>query len=69
MGTLTFPNKDVYTGRFRDDLMDGSGKYVHFNGDVFEGTWRKGLKNGRGEFNGVDGRLIIGEWVDDVFTV
>jgi len=50
-------------------MMDGSGKYVHYNGDVFEGTWHKGRKHGRGEFNGVDGRLIIGEWIDDVFTV
>jgi hypothetical protein len=68
-GTLTFANKDRYIGNFRDDNMEGKGKYISSNGDVFEGLWRERRKHGRGELNGAYGRVIIGEWVHDKFTV
>jgi len=39
---------DFYSGRFREGLPDGFGKYNWANGDVFEGQWKQGKRNGNG---------------------
>ena len=39
---LTYSNKDVFEGLWRDDKKDGEGKMVYADGRVVEGEWREG---------------------------
>jgi hypothetical protein len=36
-GVYTFPNKDCYTGSFKEDDFHGKGTMVYANGDTYEG--------------------------------
>ena len=48
--TLEFDNGELYVGKLRDGLPDGTGAYTFANGDFFTGEWRAGLMNGVGTF-------------------
>lgn len=51
VGTLYFPNGDVYTGNWVDNIMQGKGQYRSSEGRIYEGYFVKGLF-------GSDGRLL-----------
>lgn len=38
--TATYPNKDCYTGDYKEGIRTGSGTYLYFaTGDSYEGMW------------------------------
>ena len=39
---LTYPNKKVYQGGFKNDKPDGQGTLFHHDGSVIEGFWKAG---------------------------
>lgn len=49
-GVMTYANKDVYSGTWKDGLKDGQGTYVFFEtGMKYVGTWSRG-------------QLVSGQW-------
>jgi hypothetical protein len=36
-----FRSGDQYEGTFKDDLLDGTGRFVYANGEALEGEWEK----------------------------
>jgi len=39
---LTYPNKKVYIGEFKNDKPDGPGILYHSDGSVIKGVWKAG---------------------------
>jgi len=39
---LTYPNKKVYQGTFKNDKPDGQGTLFHSDGSVVKGVWKAG---------------------------
>jgi len=39
---LTYPNKKVYMGSFKNDKPDGPGTLFHNDGSVVKGNWKAG---------------------------
>jgi len=52
-----------YEGEFKDDFINGRGKYIFPNGTVYDGEWKKGNRHGLGTFVCADG-TYIGQWRD-----
>ncbi len=47
MGKLTYANGDIFKGFFKDNWLNGKGKFIKTNGDIYEGTWELDLKQGK----------------------
>eukprot|EP00622_Pseudochattonella_farcimen_P002660 FR737637.1.p1 GENE.FR737637.1~~FR737637.1.p1 ORF type:complete len:226 (+),score=34.92 FR737637.1:1-678(+) len=64
VGTMTFPNGDVYQGEWKDNKMNGQGLYrFKRTGDVFDGIFVDGLKEGKGTYEyGEDRSKLSGNW-------
>ena len=45
-----------YRGEFKDDKMDGAGKFTFASGAIYEGSWQGGEYHGYGVFRWPDGR-------------
>lgn len=39
---LTYPNKKVYIGQFKNEKPDGPGTLYHSDGSVVKGVWKAG---------------------------
>ena len=39
---------DVYSGEFKEDKMEGVGKYIFSDGDYHIGEYKDDVKNGKG---------------------
>lgn len=39
---LTYPNKKVYQGSFKNEKPDGKGVLYHNDGSVVKGVWKSG---------------------------
>lgn len=68
-GVLTYGGtKDVYEGTFKNDKIDGKGKYTYSDGSVFEGSFSSGVKNGYGTFTSSFGEITKGTYVNDLLN-
>lgn len=74
IGTMTFPNGDVFEGSWIDGCMDGEGVYRFYdaNKDKFSseysGTFRKNIMDGQGKRVYADKTLYIGTWQNGMRT-
>ena len=50
LGSIRYPNGDIYRGQLEQGEPFGYGDFTSKNGDVYEGEWRAGLKHGFGRF-------------------
>lgn len=41
MGTLKLSNGEIFEGCFKDDYIDGPGKFYSIDGIVVDGVWRQ----------------------------
>lgn len=63
--TVTFSNKDVYTGSLNSSLrMEGEGTLEYSTGDVYEGTFSAGVISGHGVFSYANGDVYDGEFAN-----
>lgn len=62
-GRMTFPNGDIYEGRFKNNLLNGlHGKMILICGVVFEGKFADGFLQGKGKKTFSDGTVYKGEF-------
>lgn len=61
-GKALLPNRDQYSGEYRDGKRHGSGIYQFKGGSRYEGDWKEGAKHGKGEFLYPDGSSYYGKW-------
>lgn len=67
IGTLKFPNGDVFTGEFKNDEIWGQGKFVYYaTGDIYEGIIINGKKEQRGTYTYFDTNVYKGEYKNDL---
>ena len=61
---MTYANKDVYDGEWKNDRKEGRGTMNYHNGDVYEGEFSKGKLHGKGTYTYASGDVskAIGEW-------
>ena len=61
---MTYANKDIYDGEWKDDRKDGQGTMKFNNGDVYKGEFSKGKIHGKGTYTYAAGDISksIGEW-------
>jgi len=64
-GTLNYPTGELYVGRFKDLLPDGTGQMVHTDNSVYIGEWKTGEKSGNGRLDYADGTWYSGGWKHD----
>lgn len=57
-----------FTGQFKNNHINGIGRYVWPDGRRYCGEWVKDKMHGRGVFCWSDGRMYIGDYVDDKKT-
>ena len=66
-GTITYKNKDKFTGSWDKGLKSGPGKFTKSaTGTTIEGEWVSGKKNGTITFTLKDGTTIQQTWKDGV---
>lgn len=46
LGRMTYSNKDIFEGIFKDGRKHGNGIYRFHNGTLYSGTWEKGRLHG-----------------------
>ena len=64
-GSIIFPSGNMYKGLWKNDMMDGYGKYIELNVGIFEGTFSKNKKHGSGCFYYFDKSFYNGCYVND----
>ncbi|MFK8058235.1 MAG: caspase family protein [Saprospiraceae bacterium] len=62
IGRAKLDNGDVYTGDWKQGLMDGQGQYTYKSGAVYSGMFQRGKLNGQGTMRYPDGAYYQGEW-------
>lgn len=74
IGTMTFPNGDVYEGSWENGCMDGQGIYRFYDADKdkytseYEGSFSKNVMNGQGKRVYSDKTVYIGTWQNGMRT-
>lgn len=53
-----------YIGQWKDDEMDGFGRYEWADGSYYEGPWKNGNQNGYGIYVFKNGEVFKGYWDD-----
>jgi len=64
-GKLTFVNKDVYEGDFKNGKQEGKGKYTFVSRDVYEGKFENDKREGIGKYTFASGNVYEGEFKND----
>lgn len=68
IGTMTYPNGDIYNGEFLDGLRDGLGVMTSANGSyIYEGRWCHDKKHGIAKLRNRE-NIWIGRFFDDKMT-
>lgn len=60
-GTITFPNKDVWVGEFKENELEGSGKKM-MSGNTYVGQFKKSHLHGDGRIEFVNGDVYEGRF-------
>ena len=71
-GTYTYcsysdSDRREYSGEWKDDKMDGSGKLSFRDNSSYAGDWKDNKRHGKGLFLYGDGLYYIGQWENDEF--
>ena len=66
---MVFPDGSEYKGSFKNDQMEGFGKY-HWGqrGHTYQGQWKQGKMEGGGEFTHADGNILKGTFKNNYFN-
>ncbi|MDO7206375.1 hypothetical protein Q5M85_22005 [Paraclostridium bifermentans] len=51
-GVCELPNKCLYIGQWKDDVMEGIGKMIYSSDDEYLGNWKHGKKKVMGYIHG-----------------
>lgn len=52
----------VLEGNFKNDEINGPGKFVWKDGKIYEGQFRKSMFDGKGKIIYPNGKVAEGEW-------
>ena len=55
---LTWPNGDKYEGGFKENMIEGDGKYFHASGDRYAGEWKGSQRHGKASYVYQVGTLV-----------
>jgi len=66
-GKMTFPDKKIYEGEWKENQMHGLGTMTYSNGSIYVGNWSKGVEDGEGKMIYTDDEICLGHWVDGKF--
>jgi len=64
-GRAKLNNGDVYSGEWKQGLMDGQGQYTYKSGAVYAGAFKQGKLNGQGTMFYPDGAYYKGQWLNN----
>lgn len=59
-----YQNSDIYKGLWKENMREGSGRFVCSNDSVYIGSWSSGKKCGRGTFEWLSRVLFAGFWLN-----
>ena len=62
--TYTWKSGSKYVGGFKNDEMNGYGKFTNTVGE-YEGDWHDGVRHGEGSFIHSNGMTYSGQWSND----
>lgn len=62
---IVFANGDVYKGKVKQKLPNGTGTMHYVNGNVYVGEWVMGERSGQGTLVYANGDTYTGEWLND----
>ena len=73
LGKMKFPNKDMYHGMWKQDMMSGEGTMLYSNGDIYSGSFVSGILSGKGTYeylsdksqlsgDFINGTIMSGMW-------
>lgn len=65
IGYLLLPSKDLISGNFIQDHLEGYAVIYYNNGDFFEGFMQKNVKSSEGLMRYANGNIYIGNWNND----
>ncbi|CDW71207.1 camk family protein kinase [Stylonychia lemnae] len=65
MEQVDFIVKNYFIGEWRDDKINGFGKYAWNNGDYYEGQFLNEALNGLGFYNYASGNKFYGQWMNN----
>lgn len=72
-GKITFPGApgqtygvEEYEGEWKEDKMDGEGRYTFTSGAEYVGSWKEGKMNGTGKMVFADGTSYDGIWTNNL---
>ena len=57
-------SKSSYEGQWRNNLMNGSGKFIFPDGTFYEGDFDNNKRSGQGKYSWSDEKFHIGTWKD-----
>jgi hypothetical protein len=61
------PEMTTYIGHWKNDEINGFGRYFYPNGNIYEGEWQDNLRHGKGLMIYNDGSIENGIWEDDKY--
>ena len=62
MGSMKYPNGDIYDGMWLRGKKNGQGKYIYHNNIIYVGNFVDGKKNGFGVITFPNGTKIEAYW-------
>lgn len=64
-GTYIYPNRDYYSGNWKNGAKNGHGSYVFAKGGSYVGDWLDDQKHGQGTYTFASGQKYSGGWLND----
>lgn len=65
-GILYHEDGSKIEGIWKNNIMNGRGRFIDRNGNYFEGKWNKGIIEGEGKYVLANGSKYEGQWKNDV---
>jgi hypothetical protein len=59
--------EDCYTGEWKNNKIEGKGKYIWKNVNIYEGDFKEGKRTGKGKRTFENGDIYSGDFVDNKF--
>ena len=65
IGEIQWFDDSKYIGEWKQDKIEGKGKFIHPNGDYYDGEWQNSKANGKGIYYDNNGSKYNGNWKND----